>query len=208
MSQLSIIVKITHEIYTSFIDMFGWITLICSNSFSACVFASSVALIVSFSSSIFWYLDLSWSIPLDDTVSSFSARVCRKYRSADKFCTRSKALERSANALWTAAIVSMYSWIMPCKSKEYIKIKRKKSYPNSIWPNKYSFTQVTPLTRCFTIPAFNFVCDLLTLTTAFAKLLISAARLFWESLVAFSFSNLASLMNDIPKRPVVALRSS
>jgi hypothetical protein len=75
--------------------------------------------------------------------------------------------------------------------------------------SKQMFIQLFPThTRCFKISAFRFVCDLLARITAFAKVLISAALLFCELHVACSFSNLVSLINDNPKRPVVVLRSS
>jgi hypothetical protein len=52
---------------------------------------------------------------------------------------------------------------------------------------------------CCTISEFNFAWDLLNLTTEFAKLWITTARLLWEVHVVCSLSNFASLINVIPK---------
>lgn len=74
-------------------------TLIRSYSLIATFLASSVALMVSCSSSNLRIRDLSPPNILDEAASSFSALDCKEDSSDRRVCTVNSALERSVNAL-------------------------------------------------------------------------------------------------------------
>ena len=94
------------------------VTLIRSYSLSAQILASSVALTVSFNSSILRNLDLSPPNIFAEAASSFSIFKCKEAKSDESVWTVSKALDRSENALFTASIIPRYSWSFSCNIME------------------------------------------------------------------------------------------